>query len=43
MEMKVISLDISGQERFHAIATNTIKTCQGIALSFDLTKKITFE
>ena len=42
-KMKVILLDTSGQEIFHAIDTNSIKTCQGIALSFDLTKKNTFE
>ena len=41
--MKVILWDTAGQERFRDLAMNTVRTSQGIALSFDLTKKKTFE
>jgi small GTP-binding protein len=41
-EIKVIIWDTAGQERFHSIATSTIKGSQGIVLTFDLTKKSTF-
>ena len=41
-EIKLIIWDTAGQERFHSIATSTIKGSQGIILTFDLTKKSTF-
>ena len=41
-EIKLIIWDTAGQERFHSIATSTIKGSQGIVLTFDLTKKSTF-
>ena len=42
-ELKVIIWDTTGQERFKAMSTNTIKGAQGIVLVFDNTKKTTFE
>ena len=42
-EIKLIIWDTAGQERFRSIALKTIKTAQGVAIVFDLTKRITFE
>lgn len=42
-EMKLIIWDTAGQERFHSIAVGTIKNSQGIVVTFDLTKRKTFE
>ena len=42
-ELKVIIWDTAGQERFHSIAKSTIKNAQGIIVSFDMTKRKTFE
>ncbi len=41
-EIKLIIWDTAGQERFHSIATSTIKGSQGIVLTFDLTKRSSF-
>ena len=41
-KMKVIIIDTAGQERFHSIATSTIKGANGIVVSFDLTNQGTF-
>lgn len=41
-EIKLIIWDTAGQERFHSIATSTIKGSHGIILTFDLTKKSSF-
>ena len=42
-KMKIVLWDTAGQERYHDLAMNTVRTCQGIALCFDLTNKKTFE
>ena len=42
-EMKLIIWDTAGQERFHSIAVGTIKNSQGIIVTFDITKKKTFD
>ena len=42
-EMKIIIWDTAGQDRFHSIATSTIKNSQGIVVSFDVSSKKTFE
>ena len=42
-EMKIIIWDTAGQDRFHSIATSTIKNSQGIVVSFDVTNKKSFE
>ena len=42
-EIKLILWDTAGQERFHSIATSTIKGSHGIALTFNLTKKTSFD
>ena len=42
-KMKVILWDTAGQERFKSMTNTPIKTSQGIALVFDLTKKETFD
>jgi small GTP-binding protein len=41
-EIKLIIWDTAGQERFHSIATSTIKGSHGIILTFDLTKRSSF-
>ena len=42
-EMKLIIWDTAGQERFHSIAISTIKNSQGIVITFDITKRKTFD
>jgi small GTP-binding protein len=41
--IKIIIWDTAGQERFHSLAANTIKGAHGIGLTFDLTRKSTFD
>jgi len=41
--IKIIIWDTAGQERFHSLAANTIKGTQGIGLTFDLTRKSSFD
>jgi len=41
--IKIIIWDTAGQERFHSLAANTIKGSHGIGLTFDLTRKNTFD
>ena len=41
--IRIIIWDTAGQERFHSLATNTIKGAHGIGLTFDLTRKSTFD
>ena len=41
-EMKIIIWDTAGQDRFHSIATSTIKNAQGIVLTFDVSNKKSF-
>ena len=42
-EMKIIIWDTAGQDRFHSIATSTIKNAQGIVLTFDVSNKKSFD
>ena len=42
-QMKLIIWDTAGQERFHSVAVSVIKTSQGIVVTFDITKRKTFE
>ena len=42
-KMKIIILDTAGQERFHSISTSTIKSANGVVVTFDLTMPKTFE
>ena len=41
-EMKIIINDTAGQERFHSIATGTVKIAHGIVLTFDVTNPTSF-
>ena len=42
-EMKLIIWDTAGQERFHSIAVGTIKNSHGIIVTFDITRRKTFD
>ena len=42
-EIKLIIFDTAGQERFHSVALNTIKSVNGIVLVSDLTNKESFD
>ena len=42
-EIKLIIFDTAGQERFHSVALNTIKSVNGIVLVSDLTNRESFD
>ena len=42
-EIKLVIFDTAGQERFHSIASNTLRTADGVCIFFEIIVKSSFK